>query len=169
MGTEYEDATTEGVESISGLVFAELMLLAAIDALGSIAICLLCWPRLMLVFALEAVFAIATIIIARQIVWGMTTQIDSISEGIREFSQDHTFRFEAKDGSIEDSLNMWMDSVADAEEIDTDLQAIDDAAKRIELISDGMLSGIVPRDADIILEVRASASAIQGVVASRRQ
>lgn len=169
MSNDFEKAATDGVEGISSMAFAELMLLSVIDALGSVAICLLFWPRLLFVFTLEAVFAIATVVVARQIVWNMTNQIDSITEGIRSFSDDHSFRFEAKEGSLEDALNMWMDSVAEAREIDSDLEAIDDDARRIELIADGMLSGIVPRDADMILEVRASAEHIQGVVASRSE
>lgn len=169
MKNEYEEAVAGGIESISRLMFAELMILTAIDALGSIAICLLFWPRLMFVFALEAIFAIATIIIARQIIWRLTTQIDSISDGIQEFSDDPSFRFDAQDGSIEYSMNMWMDSVATAEDVNTDLQSIDDEAKRIELIADGMLSGIVPRDADMILEIRSSSNHIQDVISSRAE
>lgn len=169
MKNEFEEAVADGIEHISGMMFSELMLLAAIDVLGSIAICLLFWPRLMFVFALEAIFAIATIIIARQIIWGISNQIDSVSEGIQAFSEDHSFRFDAKDGTIEYAMNMWMDSVTLAEDVNADLQSIDDEAKRIELIADGMLSGIVPRDADMILEIRASSEHIQSVIASRAE
>lgn len=167
MQKEFEEAVTDGLESISSLMFSELMLLVAIDALGAIAICLLFWPRLMLVFALEAVFAIVTVIVARQLIWGTTNQIDAISEGIRSFSEDPSFRFDARPGTLEDALNMWMDSVSVATDVEGDFRFIDTDAKRIELISDGMLSNIVPRDADMILEVRASAAHIQSIVASR--
>lgn len=163
-----KNAVTDNLESISGLMFSELMLLAAIDALGAIAVCLLFWPKIMIVFMLEALFAIATIIVARQIIWRTTNQIDAISEGVRSFSEDASFRFDAEPGSLEDSLNMWMDSVSVATDVEGDLHSIDTDAKRIELISDGMLSNIVPRDADMILEVRASATHIQAIVASRK-
>lgn len=167
MKNEFEEAVTDSIENISGLMFSELMLLVAINALGSIAICLMLWPRLMFVFALEAIFAIATIIIARQIIWRTTNQIDSISDGIRSFSDDPEFRFEAQEGSLEDALNMWMDSVAGATDVTNDFQSIENDAKRIELIADGMLSNIVPRDADMILEVRAASTHIQNIVSSR--
>lgn len=167
MDKEFEKAVTNGLENASDLMFSELMLLIAIDALGAIAICLLFWPRLMFVFALEAVFAIAVVIVARQIIWRTTSQIDFISDGIRHFSEDSSFRFDARPESLEDTLNMWMDSVTVATDVEDDLQTIDDDAKRIELISDGMLSNIVPRDADMILEIRASATHIQSVVSSR--
>lgn len=167
MKKEYEEVVTDGLESISGLMFSELILLVVINALGAIAICLLLWPRLMFVFLFEAIFAIATIIIARQIIWRTTNQIDSISEGIKRFSEDRSFRFDARENSLEDALNMWMDSVSAATDVEGDLSSIDDDAKRIELIADGMLSNIVPRDADMILEVRASATHIQSIVSSR--
>lgn len=169
MKDSFEEAVTSGIENISNLMFSELMLLIVINALGSIAICLMLWPQLMLVFLLESVFAIVTVIITRQVIWRTMNQIDSISDGLRQFSEDTSFRFDAKEGSLEDSLNMWMDAVTVATDVSGDFEAIDDDARRIGLIADGMLSNIVPRDADMILEVRSSATHIQSVISSREQ
>lgn len=164
---ELIEAVSGSIGSLCDFVFAELILLSLISVMGATAICLALWPRLLLVFVCEIIFIAVVLIVTRSILRNMTRRMDAISDGLREFGKDDTFRFDAHDGSIEDSMNMWMDEVTKSKDMRREMQAISDDAKRMELITGAMLTGIVPRDADMLLELQETSVHIQGVASSR--
>jgi hypothetical protein len=165
--TDFVEATAGGIERACDLAFAELMLLVVIGTLGATAICLAFWPMLLVVFVAEAVLAVAMVLAARRIIRGVSSRMDGIARGLREFCEDDAARIDGDAGTIEDSFNMWMDEVARSHEVRSDMESMRDEAQRIVLMSDAMLNGIVPKDADMILAMRSAAEHIQAVADSR--
>ena len=165
--TDFAEVTAGGIERACDFAFAELMLLVVIGTLGATVICLAFWPMLLVVFVLEAILAATMVLAARKIIRGISSRMDAIAKGLREFCSDDAARLDGDPGTIEDSLNMWMDAVSRSHDVESDLESMRDEAQRIVLMSDAMLNGIVPKDTDMILATRDAAEHIQAVADSR--
>lgn len=166
-GTDFAEVASGGIDRACDVAFAELLLLVVIGTLGATAICLAFWPQLLVVFVLEAVLAAAMVLAARKIIRGISSRMDKIAQGLRDFCDDDASRLDGEPGTVEDSFNMWMDAVSRSRDMESDVESMRDEAQRIILMSDAMLNGIVPKDTDMILATRTAAEHIQAVADSR--